>query len=137
VRAAHKRRYEAAEEDFMWIWVGLILGLAIHIIGRAQHILSSPKNECMTVKALARRYGAEIAARVGAIVALTNVWEYKANSFDALMHSVGLPAIPLIGGTAFGLGLAGDFLLESLGEKYPILRRALKGNGDEPPPPAA
>jgi hypothetical protein len=122
----------------MWVWIGLVLGMAIHIMGRAQHILASPKNSCTTVKAFAQRYGVEIAARVGAVVALMNLWEYKADSFDALMHSIGLPAIPLIGGTAFSLGLAGDFALDSLGEKYPILRQVFKGTDVEPlpsPPP--
>ena len=112
-----------------WVWMWFTIGQILHIAIRAQNIVRSPKNDCQNLKDFAITYGLEILGRYGALGVGMSLWIYSAPTFHAILGSFN---IPLIGGTAFGYGFAGDNILESVGEKYPLLRRVLRGNGQKP-----
>jgi hypothetical protein len=113
----------------MAVWIGWFLGTALHVALRAQNILRSPKNACNSVGEFAHRYGLEVIARVLAGAAGLHLWAYSAETVNAVFSYAHLPKLPLIWGTAFGYGLAIDILLDSVGERYPFLRRVFRGEG--------
>jgi hypothetical protein len=113
----------------MWIWIGFVIGQWLHIALRVQNMLRSPKNECNSLREITAYYGLEIAARALLAAAGLGVWAYSAESFAALIAHLGLPALPLMFWTALGYGLIADILLDSAGERWPILRRVWKPNG--------
>jgi len=103
------------------IWLLFFLGQVLYITKRASLIISSPKNtEVNSVLDHLKVHGWAIAWQTAVGAGLLMVWAEAPYLFALATGKVfnGVPALPLVPGTAFLFGLFWQVIMDFIEEKY-------------------